>query len=368
MMRLIGPGLLIMGLVRPVARRHPANQTAPSAEASSAPTATPSTASPTASASEPSATPTPVPTTTPTAKPKKKPHPISVQALIEKKYDGRDLKLGRRDRRRRTRTSATWSPTGATGADLRRDERARRQGTVPGAGAQSRLYRPRHLRPRPGHGPGARLPGPAGIRRAAHRLPRARHLDQRQERRLRAAAAVRGGHDQRRQGGEVLEAEVPGRDRVGMAGPVDGRQRDADRPRAAQPGLVDAAVIYASVSSLAADNWKQFSSDAEDQRTNRRIARSYGLPEDNPEFWRAASARPYFDRVTEPIMVHHGLQDDTCPIDWSRRHRAGAAQGRQGRHLPLLPGRGPHLRGAVADDRSSAPPTSSTSSGASPHR
>jgi dipeptidyl aminopeptidase/acylaminoacyl peptidase len=41
----------------------------------------------------------------------------------------------------------------------------------------------------------------------------------------------------------------------------------------AQPGLVDAAVIYASVSSLAADNWKQFYRPSDDRsRTNRRIA------------------------------------------------------------------------------------------------
>ena len=85
-----------------------------------------------------------------------------------------------------------------------------------------------------------------------------------------------------------------------------------------QPGLVDAAVIYASVSSLAADNWKQFYRPSEDRaRTNRRIARTYGLPDESPEFWRAASSRPYFDRVTEPLLVHHGIQDDTCPIRWS---------------------------------------------------
>jgi dipeptidyl aminopeptidase/acylaminoacyl peptidase len=86
----------------------------------------------------------------------------------------------------------------------------------------------------------------------------------------------------------------------------------------AQPGLVDAAVIYASVSSLAADNWKQFYRPSEDRsRTNRRIARTYGLPDDSPEFWRAASPRPYFDRITEPVLVHHGTRDDTCPISWS---------------------------------------------------
>jgi dipeptidyl aminopeptidase/acylaminoacyl peptidase len=83
----------------------------------------------------------------------------------------------------------------------------------------------------------------------------------------------------------------------------------------AKPGLVDAAVVYASTSSLAADNWKTFSDD--DGPTKRRIRRTYGLPDDAPKFWRAASPRPYFDRVTEPVQLHHGTADGTCPIDWS---------------------------------------------------
>jgi dipeptidyl aminopeptidase/acylaminoacyl peptidase len=86
-----------------------------------------------------------------------------------------------------------------------------------------------------------------------------------------------------------------------------------------QPGLVDAAVVYASTSSLAADNWRQFYRGERDRRsTNRRIQRTYGLPTDSPDFWRAASARPFFDRVTEPVLVHHGTADDTCPISWSQ--------------------------------------------------
>ena len=33
---------------------------------------------------------------------------------------------------------------------------------------------------------------------------------------------------------------------------------------------------------------------------------------------RGLSARTYFDRVTEPVLIHHGTADDTCPIAWSR--------------------------------------------------
>ena len=86
----------------------------------------------------------------------------------------------------------------------------------------------------------------------------------------------------------------------------------------AQPGLVDAAVLWASTSSLAAQNFNTFSRRNDDrERVVRRIGRTYGLPEDSPDFWRAASPKGYFDRITEPLQVHHGEQDDTCPIAWS---------------------------------------------------
>jgi len=107
-------------------------------------------------------------------------------------------------------------------------------------------------------------------------------------------------------------------DKVGWLGRSMGGEVTL-RALAVQPGLVDAAVIYASTSSLAADNWRQFYRAAGDRRAvNRRIERTYGLPADNPRFWRAVSARPFFHRVTEPVLVHHGDRDDTCPIAWSR--------------------------------------------------
>ena len=116
---------------------------------------------------------------------------------------------------------------------------------------------------------------------------------------------------------------------------------------AVQPGLVDAAVVYASTSSLAADNWRQFNRDAEDQRVNRRIERSYGLPDKNPTFWRNASARPYFGRVTEPLLMHHGTEDDSCPIRWARS--TARALTAAGKDVTLLTyeGQGHRMEGAA---------------------
>jgi dipeptidyl aminopeptidase/acylaminoacyl peptidase len=87
----------------------------------------------------------------------------------------------------------------------------------------------------------------------------------------------------------------------------------------AQPGLVDAAVVWAPVSSDAVDNYNRWiAHDPVRQNLVAAIDRLYGLPSDNPEFWNGISARTYFDQVTEPVLIHHGTADDTCPIRWSR--------------------------------------------------
>jgi dipeptidyl aminopeptidase/acylaminoacyl peptidase len=86
----------------------------------------------------------------------------------------------------------------------------------------------------------------------------------------------------------------------------------------AEPGLVQAAAPWASVSSLEAQNFDQFiRSDPEDSGLRDQLARRHGLPEQNPAFWRDNSSRPYFDRITEPVLMVHGRFDDTCPPRWA---------------------------------------------------
>lgn len=87
----------------------------------------------------------------------------------------------------------------------------------------------------------------------------------------------------------------------------------------AEPELVDAAVVYASVSTDAVDNYERWirSNDGR-QDLAARIEAAHGSPEQNPEFWRGVSARSYLDRVAVPVMVHHGTADDTCPPGWAR--------------------------------------------------
>ena len=92
----------------------------------------------------------------------------------------------------------------------------------------------------------------------------------------------------------------------------------------AEPGLVQAAVPWASVSSLERENYDTFiRPDPEDAGLRDTLARRYGTPEQNPSFWRENSSRPYFDRITEPVLMVHGRSDDTCPPRWAAAtHRA----------------------------------------------
>ncbi|WP_432477976.1 alpha/beta hydrolase family protein [Nocardioides sp. GXQ0305] len=81
----------------------------------------------------------------------------------------------------------------------------------------------------------------------------------------------------------------------------------------AEPGLVGAAAPWASVSSWEADNYRQFIRG--DPSDSAMV--SHGTPAQNPQFWRENSSRPYFDRITEPVLMVHGRFDDTCPPPWA---------------------------------------------------
>jgi dipeptidyl aminopeptidase/acylaminoacyl peptidase len=85
----------------------------------------------------------------------------------------------------------------------------------------------------------------------------------------------------------------------------------------ARPGLVKAAVVFAPVSSRTADNFNRWIRDDRPELA-AQITRRHGTPQGNPRFWREVSPRPYFDRVTEPVLIHHGTSDDSCPIRWTR--------------------------------------------------
>ena len=105
----------------------------------------------------------------------------------------------------------------------------------------------------------------------------------------------------------------------------------------AAPGLVDAAVIYASVSSRHLDNLRRWTIPERPTQA-QAFFRRFGTPRESPAFYRGLSPRTHFDRITEPVLALHGAVDATCPPRWSRAtHRLMRAAGVDSR-LVTYPG------------------------------
>ncbi len=83
-----------------------------------------------------------------------------------------------------------------------------------------------------------------------------------------------------------------------------------------KPGLVRAGVVFAPVSSDFVDNFNRWTV-AERPEAAVATYRRYGTPTQDPTFYRGLSARTYFDRITEPVLIHHGTDDESCPVRWS---------------------------------------------------
>lgn len=257
----------------------------------------------------------PSPTTT---RPPRPVHPVSLPALMKREYDGRGLRLG--EERASTAAFTEHTVTYRSG-DLR---------------VSGLLNVPRGRGPFPAlvlaHGyidPDIYVNG-QGLAREQDWLANAGfvtlHVDYRNhafsEDDPRADIEMRLGYTE-----DVINAVHALR---AWDGPVDderigllGRSMGGGvvyNALTAQPGLVDAAVVFAPVSSLAADNFERWiRPDPGRDGLEAQILRRYGEPSEARGFWRRLSPRTYFARITEPVLVHHGTSDDTCPLAWSEQ-------------------------------------------------
>ena len=84
----------------------------------------------------------------------------------------------------------------------------------------------------------------------------------------------------------------------------------------AAPGLFRAAIAYAPVSSNTVDNFEKWTRP--DRETAARVVATLGEPATNPDAWAKTSPRTYFERITEPVMIHQGTADLSCPIVWAQ--------------------------------------------------
>ena len=275
------------------------------AVSTSPPSPTTSTASP--STASPSASPTPDP-----------PHEVSLQALMAKRYDGRGLRVGRvlASASSYTRHFVTYKSEKLTISGIL---------NVPKGNGPFPVLVLAH-----GYIDPAIYTNGRGMMREQDYLARRGYVVLHTDYRNHAESDNDPKSDRQLRLGyteDVINAVLAIKssplpyldgDRVGLVGRSLGGGV-LYNALVAQPGLVDAAVAFAPVSSDTVDNFdKWIRGDGERRELAQRIISAYGSPEQNPEFWRNTSPRPFFDRVTEPVLIHHGTADDTCPIRWSR--------------------------------------------------
>lgn len=115
----------------------------------------------------------------------------------------------------------------------------------------------------------------------------------------------------------------------------------------ARPGVFDAAIVYASTSTNAVDNFNRW--QREDDRLREAIFREHGSPSGNPGFWRGISAVNYVNRITEPVLMFHGTRDESCPIAWARTTRDALESAGVDVRLVEYPGAPHYMYGEWAD-------------------
>lgn len=260
---------------------------------------------------------TPTPTSPPPDPP---PDPASIQALIDADYDGHDLRLG--------------AESGSTSAYRQYYATYRGDGlTISG-----RINIPRGRGPFPavvlahGYVPIEEYTNGATMLRERDHLARNGYVTLHIDYRNHARSSRDPDNDVNLRSGYTKDAINAGLalrrhpsvdpDRLAIVGRSMGGGV-VYNAIVARPGLFKAAVAYSPVSSLAGENFDHFvRRNSERARAVRDVIARLGAPEDNPASWAAASARTHFGRITEPVMIHHGTADESCPIEWSEETAA----------------------------------------------
>jgi dipeptidyl aminopeptidase/acylaminoacyl peptidase len=115
----------------------------------------------------------------------------------------------------------------------------------------------------------------------------------------------------------------------------------------ARPGVFDAAIVYATTSTDARDNFNRW--QRSDRAFRTEVFRVHGSPSADPEFWDGISAVNYVDRITEPVLMFHGTADESCPIRWARSTYAALTDAGVDARLVEYPGAPHYMYGEWAD-------------------
>jgi dipeptidyl aminopeptidase/acylaminoacyl peptidase len=114
-----------------------------------------------------------------------------------------------------------------------------------------------------------------------------------------------------------VEAVDP--DRIGLLGHSLGGLLAVDAAVIA-PGSSDLVVALSASTTAFGEVIETYAE--QDSEILEEVSESVGMPSENPEYWADISARTFFDRATEPLLLIHGEDDDVAPARWSEETAA----------------------------------------------
>jgi len=82
-----------------------------------------------------------------------------------------------------------------------------------------------------------------------------------------------------------------------------------------KPDLIQAAVLYAPVSTDERDSFTRYT--ARRPTEAKEVIRVYGTLESNPAFWDNLSAKTFLNRITVPLLYFQGTNDADVPTAWT---------------------------------------------------
>jgi dipeptidyl aminopeptidase/acylaminoacyl peptidase len=247
------------------------------------------------------------------------PHPISLATFAQREFDGRDLTVGRvlAETNQYTRYYITYKSGQLTISGIMNVPK----GTPPAGGFPVLILNHGYIDP-------AVYTNGRGLRREQDYLAQRGyvviHPDYRNhaesDKDVQAEVNLRLGYveDVINAIKAVQESDLPylDKDHIGMLGHSMGGGV-AQGIMVAQPDLVDAVVLFAPVSGDMRDNFERWLKRRPE--VAERILRTFGSPEEAPEFWDGVSPLTYLKNVSAPVMIHHGTSDDSVPLEWSQR-------------------------------------------------
>lgn len=105
-----------------------------------------------------------------------------------------------------------------------------------------------------------------------------------------------------------------------------------------KPNMIQAVALFAPVSSNMRDNYSRWIED--DPVMKAAVESEFGLPASNTELWDSLSAKTYIHMITMPVLIQHGTEDDSVPLEWSVNLSDSLKQASKDATLYTYPGEG----------------------------